>query len=273
MPADSARAAQRDGETLVALSGLWVSLGGREVLKNVDLSVQRGEIVTLIGPNGAGKSTLVRVLLGLIDPGRGVVRRRAGLRVGYLPQKLAVDPVLPLTVKRFLALPQPRPAAARRAALEEVGAGHVIDRDVQDVSGGEFQRVLLARALLREPELLVLDEPLQGVDFGGQIELYDLIGRLRRRHGMGVLMVSHDLHVVMAATDHVVCLNRHVCCSGEPEAVSRQPEYAALFGPMARGLAVYSHEHDHEHDLEGNVVPASGQGGRKPAPRSGGAAG
>lgn len=232
-----------------------LGFAGRRVLDRVALVVNEGEIVTLIGPNGAGKSTLVRVLLGLITPDAGRVTRRPGLRVGYMPQRLAVDPVLPLTVRRFLRLAgRGIDAAALTAALREVGAAHVIDTPLQSVSGGELQRVMLARALLRKPQLLVLDEPVQGVDVTGQAELYQLIADLRRRHRCGVLMVSHDLHLVMAATDHVVCLNTHVCCSGHPESVTRHPEYLRLFGPReAAALAVYTHRHDHVHDVDGHV--------------------
>jgi len=232
-----------------------LGFAGRRVLDRVELVVSEGEIVTLIGPNGAGKSTLVRVLLGLIAPDAGRVTRRPGLRVGYMPQRLAVDPVLPLTVRRFLRLAgRGIDATALSAALREVGAEHGIDTPLQSVSGGELQRVMLARALLRRPQLLVLDEPVQGVDVTGQAELYRLIGELRARRGCGVLMVSHDLHLVMAATDHVVCLNTHVCCSGHPESVTRHPEYLRLFGPReAAALAVYTHHHDHVHDVDGHV--------------------
>ena len=259
--AETAAAARADSAAaggtgaLVTLEAVAVGFGALEVLEHIDLELRPGEIVTLIGPNGAGKTTLVRVVLGLIAPDRGRLRRRAGLTVGYLPQKFAVDTTLPLTVRGFLCLPRPRPAAALEAALAEVGVGYLLDRAVQALSGGELQRVLLARALLRDPELLVLDEPLQGVDFTGQLALFELIGAVRRRRNCGVLLVSHDLHLIMAGTDRVVCLNRHVCCSGAPEAVSRHPEYLALFGPhAARGLAVYTHDHDHDHGLSGEVV-------------------
>ncbi|AEB60865.1 ABC transporter [Ectopseudomonas mendocina] len=241
-------------DALIRLDGVAVSFNGQPVLDNVQLSVQPGEIVTLIGPNGAGKTTLVRVVLGLLQPERGSVRRTPRLRIGYMPQKLHVDATLPLSVLRFLRLVPGVDRQRALAALAEVGAEQVIDSPLQSISGGEMQRVLLARALLREPQLLVLDEPVQGVDVAGQAELYRLISRLRERHGCGVLMVSHDLHLVMSATDQVVCLNRHVCCSGHPEQVSGDPAFIELFGQDAKSLAVYHHHHDHDHDLHGGVV-------------------
>ena len=244
-----------DAEALVAARGIDVAFGRSKVLARVDLTVRRGEIVTLIGPNGSGKTTLVRAVLGLLKPQAGEIRRRHGLSIGYVPQRLSIDPALPLTVRRFLCLPRPQPDAALRQVLDEVGAGYLIEQPIQGLSGGELQRMLLARALLRDPDLLVLDEPLQGVDFNGQLALFELIGAVRQRRDCGVLMVSHDLHLVMAGTDRVICLNHHVCCTGAPEAVSRHPEYLALFGPRAaEGLAVYTHTHDHQHDISGAVV-------------------
>lgn len=242
-------------DALIQLQGVAVGFNGQAVLDDVQLSVRPGEIVTLIGPNGAGKTTLVRVVLGLLQPDRGKVRRAPRLRIGYMPQKLQIDPSLPLTVLRFLLLVPGTRRPAVEAALAEVGAEHLIARPLQQVSGGELQRILLARALLRQPDLLVLDEPVQGVDVNGQIELYQLITRLRDRYGCGVLMVSHDLHLVMATTNTVVCLNRHVCCSGHPEQVSLDPAFVAMFGEQASALAVYNHHHDHAHDLHGEVVP------------------
>lgn len=242
-------------EPLIQARGLDIAFAGRMVLERIDIAVHPGEIVTVIGPNGAGKSTLVRVLLGLLKPDRGAVLRRPGLSIGYVPQRVSVDPTLPLTVRSFLCLPAPRPADVLRAALREVRLGDILDRSLPALSGGELQRVLLARALLRGADLLVLDEPFQSVDFAGQLALFELVGEVRRRRGCGVLMVSHDLHIVMAGTDRVVCLNRHVCCSGAPESVTRHPEYVALFGPRAaRELALYVHAHDHGHDISGQVV-------------------
>lgn len=233
-----------------------MQIDGRAILSDVALSIAPGQITTLIGPNGAGKTTLVRALLGLVRS-RGEVRRRRGLKIGYMPQRLRIDPIVPLTVRRFLTLNNRAPEAAVQRALVEVGAEHVERSPVQVISGGEFQRVLLARALLRRPELLVLDEPAQGVDVAGQADLYKLITRLRDRYGCAVLMISQDLHLVMESADAVICLNHHVCCRGRPEAVSRHPEYLRLFGAVQQpaGLGVYTHRHDHEHDLHGDVVP------------------
>ncbi|MDD0844934.1 zinc ABC transporter ATP-binding protein ZnuC [Pseudomonas sp. Gutcm_11s] len=245
-------------ETLIQLDDVGVAFSGQPVLQQVQLALRPGEIVTLIGPNGAGKTTLVRTVLGLLKPDSGTVRRKPRLRIGYMPQKLHIDPTLPLSVLRFLRLVPGVDRVAAQGALDEVGASQVIDSPLQSISGGELQRVLLARALLREPELLVLDEPVQGVDVAGQAELYRLITQLRDRHGCGVLMVSHDLHLVMSATDQVICLNRHVCCSGHPEQVSNDPAFVELFGQDAKSLAIYHHHHDHSHDLHGEVVAEPG---------------
>ena len=248
---------------LVEARGVSVSLGGRSVLDEVDLAVHSGEIVTLIGLNGAGKSTLVRVLLGIIRPSCGRVVRAPGLRIGYAPQHVHRDPVLPMTVQRFLTVGAPATRQRLETLLAEVGAGAILDHPVSGISGGELHRVLLARALLREPGLLVLDEPLAGVDVTSQSELYRLIAAIRDRYGCGVLLVSHDLHLVMAATDTVVCINRHVCCTGHPRAITRDPAFVSLFGHhVANTLAVYEHSHDHHHDALaepgpiGSAVPA-----------------
>jgi len=249
--------AQRDDgrEILIDARGLTKRYGGYAALDAVDLSLRRSELTTLIGPNGAGKTTLVRLLLGLERPSAGTVTTAAGVRIGYVPQRLHVDEALPITVRRFLALGGADRSAIARV-LDEVGAAHVTDKQLQTISGGEMRRVLLARALLREPDLLVLDEPTAGVDLNGQAELYDLINAVRQEKNCAVLLISHDLHVVMAATDHVLCLNHHVCCSGTPDAVSEHPEYQALFGPKAAQThAVYTHHHDHTHTVAGDVVP------------------
>lgn len=255
---DARRAPQPfDPEALLSARGVSLSRGRRVILQDIDIDIHAGEIVTLIGPNGAGKTTLVRVLMGLLAPERGDVRRRTGLVIGYAPQRFDVDRAIPMTVARFLALSKKVSPARIAQALEEVGAGNVLGQQLSALSGGELQRVILARALLRQPGLLVLDEPVQGVDYAGEAELYELIGRLRAQRDLGVLLVSHDLHVVMAQSDRVVCINRHVCCSGVPEAVAKDPAYAGLFGDRAaRAFAIYSHHHDHRHDLAGEALPA-----------------
>jgi zinc transport system ATP-binding protein len=239
---------------LIEAEGIVLERGGRAVLSDVAVRVAKGEIVSLIGPNGAGKTSLLRVVLGLARPKAGRVARAPGLRIGYMPQRLSIDPILPMTAGRFLMLAGRGLEGRIAQALDEVGAARVAATPMQALSGGETQRVLLARALLREPDLLVLDEPAQGVDVTGQVELFELIRKVRDARGCGVLMASHDLHLVMAATDTVICLNGHVCCTGHPEAVSRHPAYLELLGPLAGGLAVYTHAHDHRHEVDGHVV-------------------
>ncbi|WP_420395204.1 metal ABC transporter ATP-binding protein [Nioella sp.] len=235
--------------SLVEMSGLNVQLGGQTVLHHVDFSIDPGEIVTIVGPNGSGKSTLLRAIIGAVEPSAGAVTCKPGLRIGYVPQKLHIDPTLPMTVRRFLDLPQQVRDDAARDALDEAGAGALSRRQMSGLSGGQFQRVLLARALLSKPELLILDEATQGLDQPGSAAFYQKIAEVRDHLGCAVLMVSHELHVVMAASDRVVCLNGHVCCQGEPEHVASAPEYRALFGTGTGGaLALYRHEHHHSHD-------------------------
>lgn len=242
-------------EPLIEAHGLSFRAGDRRILDHVDVAVASNEIVTLIGPNGAGKTTLIRLLLGLAKPDEGRIVRKPGLRIGYMPQRFAPSPLLPITAKRFLATARAASREDLDARLAEVGAAAVANTQLHGLSGGELQRVLLARALLGDPDLLVLDEPVRGVDVTGQTELFDLIAAIRRRRGCGMLIVSHELHLVMAATDRVICLNKHVCCAGRPESVSADPTFIAMFGAAAaRQLAIYTHAHDHEHDIAGAVV-------------------
>lgn len=256
-----------DPSALIAARGICVSRYGREILIDVDLDIREREIVTLIGPNGAGKTTLVRVLLGLEKPDRGIIHRRPDLKIGYVPQRFDSDAVIPMTVGRFLVLGGSYGEDRIAAMLEHVDAASVRHQQLGELSGGEMQRVLLARALLRSPNLLVLDEPVQGVDQGGEADLYNLIARLRDEAGFGVLLVSHDLHIVMARSDRVICLNRHVCCSGVPETVAQHPSYGRLFGAdAARALALYRHHHDHSHDLAGMPQRDPADDASDPAP-------
>jgi zinc transport system ATP-binding protein len=243
------------GATLAEAKNISMHFGDTPVIDHVSLAIHEGEIVTLIGPNGSGKTTLVRVVLGLQVPSSGTVTWRKNIQVGYVPQHFTVPDAIPLTVRRLLQLSTDHVAGKSEDTLDQVGMTYAIDQPVQSLSGGELRRVLLSRALLRDPDLLVLDEPTAGVDVGGQAELYDVIKRLRDDRNCGVLLVSHDLHLVMAATDHVICINHHVCCEGHPDSVSQAPEYLSLFGAEAtRTLAVYTHAHDHHHDVTGEPV-------------------
>ncbi|HHN66618.1 MAG TPA: metal ABC transporter ATP-binding protein [Thermopetrobacter sp.] len=246
---------------LLELRDAGVRRGDHWLIRHIDITVRSGEIVTLIGPNGGGKTTTLRAALGIIALNEGRVWRQPGLRVGYVPQRLAIDPALPMTVRRFLQLGG-APAAAIGDELARAGVADCIDRPMRALSGGELQRVLIARALLNRPDLLVLDEPVQGVDFAGEADMYALIRAIREETGCGVLMASHDLHFVMQGTDEVVCVNGHVCCQGTPQAVRADPAYAALFGPAAvTAVAPYVHHHDHVHGVDGQIEPAQREGG------------
>ena len=236
--------------SLTRLRNAGINRGGRWLVRGVDMDVERGQIVTLIGPNGSGKSTTAKMALGLVAPDEGNVNLRDRLCVGYVPQKVSVDWTLPLTVSRFMALTGRIPVRQIDEALDVTGVSHLRNAEVRTLSGGEFQRAMLARAIARKPDLLVLDEPVQGVDFNGEILIYELIKSIRDDLGCGVLLISHDLHVVMAATDQVVCLNGHVCCSGPPLDVASSDAYRELFGTRATNtIAVYEHSHHHAPEI------------------------
>lgn len=240
-------------EPLLKLSQISLSYHGKQALENVDLTINTGEIITIIGPNGAGKSSLAKVALGLIKPNSGTRWTQKNLTIGYMPQKLHIDPSMPLTVERFLWLAGKSTKRQRRDALQRVSATHLEKRQIGRLSGGETQRVLLARALLRVPQLLVLDEPAQGVDLGGQTELYNLLTQVQQQTGCAILLVSHDLHWVLASTNRVVCMQSHICCEGTPEVVRNSDTFTQLFGDLTQApLALYHHHHDHVHTLDGH---------------------
>ena len=239
---------------LINLQSVSKTFSDKAILQNISMTVNRGEISTIIGPNGAGKSSLVRLILDLITPDNGKIDRADDLVIGYMPQKIHIDPTLPISTCRFLQLANTSHDACHKA-LDLVGIPEVKNTPFHKLSGGEMQRALLARAILRQPNLLVLDEPVQGVDFNGQNELYGLIGELRSSLNCGIVMVSHDLHLVMSATDHVICLNHHICCQGKPEQVTQDPAYLDIFVETA----LYNHQHNHQHNLKGKVVDADGK--------------
>ncbi|MBF0339939.1 MAG: metal ABC transporter ATP-binding protein [Magnetococcales bacterium] len=243
---------REDPDPLLSARGLSVSRGGELLLRQVDLTIHAREIMTIIGPNGAGKSTLLSALLGLIPLSAGSVRQRPGLVVGYVPQRLRVDSVLPMTVARFIGLSNGR-GELPRDLFVRLGCAGLLERPMHGLSGGETQRVLLARALSRNPDLLVLDEPAQGLDLAGEEQLHGFLEELRRERGVAALLVSHNLHFVMASANRVICLNRHVCCSGSPTAVRATPEFKLLFGDKVPGVGYYQHHHDHSHTSCGVV--------------------
>ncbi|OCF92614.1 zinc ABC transporter ATP-binding protein ZnuC [Gilliamella sp. wkB7] len=235
---------------LISLDNVSVEIKHQKIIHNVSLSISTNQIVTLLGPNGAGKSTLVKVILGLMPYTSGKITRLTNLTIGYVPQSIKLNPTLPITVKRFMYLNKQLNSKNVLNILSLVKAEYLIDKSMHQLSGGELQRVLLAQALAKRPQLLILDEPTQGVDVNGQVLLYDLISNAKTQFNCGVLMVSHDLHLVMAKTDEVICLNHHICCSGTPASVSNDPEFISLFGQQgASQIAVYKHHHNHQHDL------------------------
>ena len=253
-PASNSFTGTNAPDVLLAAKSINKDFAEKKILENISLTIEEGQIVTLIGPNGAGKTTLVRIALGLLRPDSGSIYHRPALRIGYMPQRVHIEPTLPLTVNRFLQLANRQDKTLLSDTLEELKISHLEGQQLTAISGGELQRVLLARALLRKPELLILDEPAQGVDLAGQAELYQLISGISDKHRCGVLMISHDLHLVMSSTDEVICLNHHICCHGKPEHVTNDPAYLNLFGANAsQNLAVYTHHHDHDHEISGSV--------------------
>ncbi len=232
---------------------------GKDILQAISMKIHEGEIITLIGPNGAGKTTLLKIILGLLAPTSGTIEVRPSLTCGYVPQKLKIPTTIPISVASFISLAnrnKKNQGYKRIAAfLEDVGLDIDLTQSVHTVSGGEFQRLLMARALLRRPELLVLDEPAQGLDFSGEARFYQQLESIRQKYGCSILLVSHDLHLVMAATDRVICLNSHICCEGQPGLIKDDPEFSRLFGSggFSERFAVYHHEHNHSHGLSGEI--------------------
>ena len=242
-----------ENNILVKLNGVGLKQNEKWLVKGISLKVEKGKIVTLIGPNGSGKSTTAKIALGIYKNIEGQVEKFTN-NIGYVPQKISIDWTLPLRVKDFMLLTDNLKDDALDEALTLTGVKHLKDKNLGNLSGGEFQRVLLARAISKKPEFLVLDEPVQGVDFTGEIALYELIKEISEKLNCGILLISHDLHTVMSATDHVVCLNGHVCCSGSPKEVAKNSAYKALFGEQAaQTLSIYEHRHDHIHSSDGDI--------------------
>jgi len=239
-------------DQLISVADVGYQRNDQTILEHISFVLKRAEITTIIGPNGAGKSTLVAIISGLLDGYSGKVTRHQALKIGYLPQKIHLNSLMPITVQSFLELPKKQSKSAILQALKDTHVDYLVERSIHDLSAGELQRVLLARTTLGEPDLLILDEPTAGVDITGEADMYELINELKTKLNCAVLLVSHELHLVMSQTDQVLCLNKHLCCSGQPELVQQHPEYLALFGQQAsEALAIYRHQHNHQHDLSG----------------------
>jgi zinc transport system ATP-binding protein len=247
----------QESPLLISANNLSAHISGREVLTNISLSIEPGEIVTIVGPNGSGKTSLFKTLIGAITPTTGKIERHPDLRLGYVPQKLQVEAMLPMTVSRFLSLPKRKPHNEIIEALKIAGVPGLEHQQIMGLSGGQFQRILLARAMLDHPNLLLLDEATQGLDQGGIADFYRHIERIRRETNCAVMMISHDLNIVMRQTDRVICLNKHICCQGEPDHVSASSEYHELFGTGEEHLALYHHHHNHSHDVISEEEPTN----------------
>ena len=240
--------------SLIKLNNCGVKRNNKWLVRGVSLNVNKGQIVTLIGPNGSGKSTTAKMALGILKPDEGSNTISQNIKISYVPQKISIDWSLPLRVIDFMNITEKFAKNEIEEALSMTGIKKLIFRDVKNLSGGEFQRLLMARAIAKNPDFLVLDEPVQGVDYPGEIALYKIIQEIVKNLNCGILLISHNLHVVMSQTDHVICLNGHVCCSGAPKSIVKEPEYIKLFGEnMDPPLALYQHEHDHQHLPDGSV--------------------
>ena len=234
---------------LIKISNLEVKYGSKFVLKNMNLLLKAGEIVTIVGPNGSGKTTLFKAIIGTVSVSKGTIEVKPNLRIGYVPQQLKIDQTLPITVERFLKLSNINFEKSLDKTELILGSKDLLDVQINSLSGGEMQRVLLARALINDPQVLLLDEATRGLDQPGVAAFYRKIENIRKSTNCAILMISHDLHVVMSSSDRVICVNGHICCQGTPEIVATSPEYQALFGGDVDGtFALYRHHHDHKHD-------------------------
>ena len=243
----------KENNPLVKLENAGVYKSSKWLVKGISFEVNNGQIVTLIGPNGSGKTTTAKMILNILNADEGLVTSNTN-KMAYVPQKINIDWTMPLRVIDFMKITSSINNAQITEALALTGVEKLLYDEIHNLSGGEFQRVLIARAVAKKPELLVLDEPVQGVDFNGEIALYNLIKKISDKLNCGILLISHDMHFVMSATDHVICLNGHICCSGTPSSVVKNPAYIKLFGEHnAETLSYYQHHHDHSHNNDGSV--------------------
>ena len=238
---------------LVKLENAGVYRSSKWLVRGISLEINQGQIVTLIGPNGSGKTTTAKMILNILNTDEGLVTGNAN-KMAYVPQKINIDWTMPLRVIDFMKITSSLNNTQITESLNMTGVDKLLYNQIHSLSGGEFQRVLIARAIAKKPDLLVLDEPVQGVDFNGEIALYNLIKEISVNLNCGILLISHDMHFVMSTTDHVICLNGHICCSGSPSNVVKNPEYIKLFGEHnSETLSYYQHQHDHSHNHDGSI--------------------
>jgi zinc transport system ATP-binding protein len=236
---------QENSQILASLKNTSLKLNDQQILKDINLELKQGEITTLIGPNGGGKTSIARILLQILHPSSGKVFIKKNIKIGYVPQKLEIEKTIPLRVIDFLGLDIKIP---EMTMIKKIGIENILEKSIHQISGGQMQKTLLARALINNPEILVLDEPTSNMDISAQAEFYDLIEEIRKKQHCAILLISHDLHIVMQKTNQVICINHHICCSGSPESINEHPEYLLLFGKnKASNIAIYPHNHNHKH--------------------------
>jgi len=234
---------------LISAKNVSVLKHQKSILDNIDIQINKNDFITIIGPNGAGKTMLLKCLMGFYKPTSGRIERKEKLKIGYMPQSISIINTMPITVKDFITVRKEYDDISLNKVITEVSIGEIVNKQLSVLSGGEMQRVLLARSLLNNPDLLILDEPAQNLDISGQLNFYKLIQEIYSKRDISILMVSHDLHLVMISTKKVLCLYKHICCSGAPQQIAKDPEFLSMFGKdMANMMSIYQHSHDHNHD-------------------------
>ncbi len=237
---------QKNLENILSIQNLSFEKDKNQILYDINLSVKKGEMISIIGPNGAGKSTLLKLIIGTHKPTKGTITKKNNLKIGYVPQKINIDSILPLNVAEF--------SCASDNLLEYLDLQNLKDKFLYTLSGGELQRTILCRALTRNPDLLLLDESSQGLDISGILKFYSLIDKINKEMNTSIIMVSHDLNIVLNRTNEVLCLNRHICCKGTPNSISSTQGFLDLFGKDKLDIGLYQHDHNHTHNINGEKI-------------------
>ena len=244
----------KTSNALISATNVSVLKNQKSILKNIDIKINKNDFITIIGPNGAGKTMLLKCLMGFYKPNFGEIQKKDKLKIGYMPQSINIINTMPMMVKNFITVRKKYDDISFKQVISEVDISQLVNKQLSVLSGGEMQRVLLARSLLNNPDLLVLDEPAQNLDISGQLSFYKLIQEIYFKRNISILMVSHDLHLVMVSTKKVLCLSNHICCSGKPQQVAKDPEFISMFGKdMANMMAVYQHT-NHRSDIDNHLM-------------------